>query len=99
MTGPGASGNGAVRLTAWVSGRVQGVGFRWWTGRQAAELGLTGRASNLDDGSVHVVAEGGEADCRELLRRLRGPGTPGRVRNVAEQWSTAQGDMPDFTLH
>ncbi|MEO6703969.1 MAG: acylphosphatase, partial [Jatrophihabitantaceae bacterium] len=32
-----------VRLTAWVHGQVQGVGFRWWTRSRALELGLTGR--------------------------------------------------------
>ena len=31
-----------VRLTAWVHGHVQGVGFRWWTRSRALELGLTG---------------------------------------------------------
>jgi len=90
---------GGVRLTAWVSGRVQGVGFRWWTCRQAEDLGLTGRATNLADGRVEVVAEGPEPACRELLARLRGPGSPGRVHAVGEQWSLARGDMPDFTLH
>src|SRR5207248_10186764 len=71
-----------VRLTAWVSGRVQGVGFRWWTQDQADALGLAGYAQNLDDGRVEVVAEGPARDFRELLARLRGPGAPGRVRAV-----------------
>ena len=35
------------RLTAWVHGEVQGVGFRWWTRARALELGLAGSASNL----------------------------------------------------
>ncbi|MDT5237790.1 MAG: acylphosphatase, partial [Mycobacterium sp.] len=43
-----------VRLTAWVHGYVQGVGFRWWTRSQALELGLTGYASNRPDGRVQV---------------------------------------------
>ena len=42
-----------VRLTAWVHGRVQGVGFRWWTRSRALELGLTGYAANRPDGRVH----------------------------------------------
>ena len=48
----------AVRVTAWVHGRVQGVGFRWWVRARALELGLVGCAANLDDGRVEVVAEG-----------------------------------------
>ena len=85
-----------VRLTAWVSGRVQGVGFRWWTQDQADALGLAGYAQNLDDGRVEVVAEGPARDCRELLARLRGPGAPGRVRAVVEQWSDTRGDARGF---
>ena len=59
-----------TRLTAWVSGRVQGVGFRWWVRANALELGLVGFAENLADGRVKVVAEGSEDRCRELLGRL-----------------------------
>ena len=44
-----------VRLTVWVHGRVQGVGFRWWTRARALELGLTGYAANRPDGRVMVV--------------------------------------------
>jgi len=47
-----------VRLTAWVHGHVQGVGFRWWTRSRALELGLDGYASNQPDGRVLVVAPG-----------------------------------------
>ncbi len=48
-----------VRLTAWVRGRVQGVGFRWFTRANALRIGtLVGLASNLDDGRVQVVAKG-----------------------------------------
>ncbi len=61
-----------VRLTAWVSGRVQGVGFRWWVRSNALELDLVGFAENLADGRVKVVAEGDEDRCRELLARLEG---------------------------
>ena len=46
-----------VRLTAFVKGRVQGVGFRWWTRARALELGLNGSATNLADGRVDVVVE------------------------------------------
>ena len=80
-----------VRLTAFVKGRVQGVGFRWWTRARALELGLRGSATNLDDGRVEVVAEGPRECCETLLDLLRGAGTPGRVEFVAERWGTARG--------
>ncbi|MGB8963751.1 MAG: acylphosphatase, partial [Pseudonocardiaceae bacterium] len=54
---------GQVRMTAWVQGRVQGVGFRWWTRCRARELGLVGHAANLSDGRVEIVAEGPRDAC------------------------------------
>ncbi len=49
---------GDLRLKAVIRGEVQGVGFRWAVQRKAGELGLTGYAENLPDGSVRVEAEG-----------------------------------------
>ncbi|MCA1656078.1 MAG: acylphosphatase [Pseudonocardiaceae bacterium] len=85
-----------VRLTAWVHGRVQGVGFRWWTRSRAAELGLAGYASNLADGRVEVVAEGPREDCARLLELLRGGTTPGHVDLVVERWSPAKNNVTGF---
>jgi len=85
-----------VRLTAWVRGRVQGVGFRWWTRARALELGLAGWAANLDDGGVEVVAEGPRADAEELLAQLRGGRTPGRVSLVTQRWSPPKGGLSGF---
>jgi acylphosphatase len=59
-----------VRLVAWVEGRVQGVGFRWWVRSRALELGLVGFAENLADGRVKVVAEGSSTRCQDLLALL-----------------------------
>jgi acylphosphatase len=80
-----------VRLTASARGRVQGVGFRWWTRARALELGLTGWAANLDDGRVEVVAEGLRPACEALLAALRSGSPPGHVVGVVEQWSHARG--------
>jgi acylphosphatase len=85
-----------VRLTAWVRGRVQGVGFRWWVRSRALELGLAGSAANLADGRVEVVAEGPRAACERLLALLRGGGTPGTVTGVSQRWTEARGDLRGF---
>jgi len=60
------------RLMLKITGRVQGVGFRWFVLRAAQPLGLTGLARNCPDGSVEVIAEGStealarlESACRE----------------------------------
>jgi acylphosphatase len=80
-----------VRLTAFVKGQVQGVGFRWWTRARALELGLSGSATNLEDGRVQVVAEGPRAACEALLEQL--VSGPGRVDFVAERWGSARGEQ------
>jgi acylphosphatase len=76
-----------VRLTAWVHGRVQGVGFRWWTRCRALEQGLTGYAANQVDGRVLVVAQGTREGGERLLELLQGGGTPGHVDKVVADWS------------
>nr|WP_222131702.1 acylphosphatase [Pseudonocardia sp. C8] len=83
-------------MTAWVQGRVQGVGFRWWTRARALELGLVGQARNLPDGRVAVTAEGDRGACERLLGLLKGGATPGNVTTVTESWSEATGTFSGF---
>jgi acylphosphatase len=65
-----------------VSGRVQGVGFRWWVTAQATGLGVEGWVRNLADGRVEVLAIGA-ADAIERLTESCGRGPPGaEVRGV-----------------
>ncbi|HEY2448676.1 MAG TPA: acylphosphatase [Mycobacterium sp.] len=86
-----------VRLTAWVHGHVQGVGFRWWTRSRALELGLTGYAANHPDGRVLVVAQGARDACEQLLRLLQDGKTPGHVDNVVADWSQRGEPISGFT--
>jgi acylphosphatase len=91
--------NENVRLTAWVRGRVQGVGFRWWTRATALETGgMTGYVSNLADGRVQVVAEGDRTRCERLLVWLRHGDTPGRVDGVTEIWGDPRGGYEGFQI-
>jgi acylphosphatase len=60
-----------TRLHLVVRGRVQGVGFRWFTLETAESLGLTGWVKNLKDGSVEAEAEGSEAALDEFVKKLR----------------------------
>jgi acylphosphatase len=85
-----------VRLTAWVHGHVQGVGFRWWTRSRALELGLTGYAANKPDGRVQVVARGPRERCQQLLDLLEGGDTPGAVDTVIADWSDAGEQIQGF---
>jgi acylphosphatase len=85
-----------ARLTAWVEGRVQGVGFRWWARARALELGLVGWAENLEDGRVRVIAEGATNGCKQMLGLLEGDETPGRVVRVTYRWDEPKGGLSGF---
>jgi len=54
-----------------LTGRVQGVGFRWWTHREAVRLGVRGAVKNRDDGSVEVMAIAGFDTIEHFERSLR----------------------------
>ncbi len=67
-----------------VKGRVQGVGFRWFVLREAAEIGLRGWVRNTEDGHVEVLAAGEPDQLKDLLAAL-GRGSRGsRVDAVVE---------------
>lgn len=73
-----------VRVRLVVSGRVQGVGFRWFVREAARQHRLAGWVRNRADGSVEVEASGEEGSVRELIDVLR-RGPPGaRVDDVRE---------------
>lgn len=79
------------RLHVRVVGKVQGVGFRWFTREEARRLGLSGWVTNLDDGQVEVHA-GGEASSLERLRRALEVGPTGA--SVAELTDLPSEDTP-----
>ncbi|GMA40394.1 acylphosphatase [Mobilicoccus caccae] len=90
-----------ARATVFVSGSVQGVGFRWWTRSRALELGLAGYARNLIDGRVEVCAQGPRADVQRLEELLReSPSTtrrPGRVTSCTTQWGEPREGLDGFS--
>lgn len=65
-----------------VTGRVQGVGFRWFVRSAASRLGLRGYVRNLPDGSVEVVAAGAATVLAQLEERLRQGPSGARVAAV-----------------
>lgn len=69
-------GASAIRRIVRVSGRVQGVGFRWATQSRARELGVLGTVRNLLDGTVEADVEGDPRAVEEMLAWLaHGPST------------------------
>lgn len=67
-----------------MSGRVQGVGFRWWSRQTARELGLGGTVRNRPDGRVELHAAGPAEAVRRLEERLSQGPPAARVQGVEE---------------
>jgi len=82
-----------VRRGFLVRGRVQGVGFRWWTRRVATQLGLRGTVRNRLDGSVEVRAEG-PRDSVDRLREVLRQGPPGARVTAVEEFDVT-GPLPE----
>ncbi len=84
--------NGDLQLRGYrLHGRVQGVGFRWWTRSVADRLGLGGHVRNLSSGSVEVHATG-RPDVLAEFERLIAEGPPFSQVNSVE-YIAPDGDM------
>lgn len=84
------------RLDARVTGRVHGVGFRYFVLREATALGLTGWVANDADGTVHCVAEGPRERLDALLDLLQEGPPAAIVDAVSEAWMPATGSFGTF---
>jgi acylphosphatase len=67
-----------------ISGRVQGVGFRWFVEREAALIGVTGWVKNCENGAVEVMATGTSEQHISLKRKLQQGPRAARVDQVIE---------------
>jgi len=86
------------RLKIFVSGVVQGVGYRYFTRQMAKELGIKGYVMNLSNGKVLVVAEGDEESLEKFVSALReGPRSAvvKKIEIVEEKWV---GEFEDFRV-
>ena len=84
-----------------ISGRVQGVGFRWFVREEARRLGLSGWVMNLPGGEVEVRAGGESSSLQRLRRALEVGPTGAQVQSVADV--AADGTAPSlpypFAIH
>ena len=84
------------RVEAQISGRVQGVGYRYFAAHVAGELGVVGTIRNLEGGGVQAVAEAEEASLHEFLRALRHGPHAAEVTEVAIAWDEPTGEFSGF---
>ena len=88
------------RARVWlrISGRVQGVGFRYAALDEARRLGVTGWVRNTHDGAVELVAEGDRNELQRLVAWCHGGPRGALVTNVEERWLEHHGDFTDFRI-
>jgi acylphosphatase len=80
-----------VRCHLWISGVVQGVGFRFFAERTARRLGLAGFARNLADGRVEAAVEGPKDAVDAYVETLRAGPSGARVDDIQMTWETPAG--------
>ena len=69
-----------------ITGKVQGVGFRYFVLRQAQKLGINGWVSNKSNGDVEALAQGEKADLEQFIAKVKEGTTFSRVDNVNLEW-------------
>jgi acylphosphatase len=80
-----------------VSGRVQGVGFRWFVEREARAIGVGGWVRNNDNGNVEVLASGSEEQLARLRKSLQDGPRAARVDEVQE-FDEQEASEPSFRI-
>jgi acylphosphatase len=87
-----------ARFHAFISGRVQGVAFRYFAQEIASTLEVTGWVRNLYDGRVEVVAEGEKDRLEQFLAQLKRGPRLARVEEVEVNWEDFRDEFYDFSI-
>ena len=85
-----------VRAHVFVSGRVQGVFFRYETKRLAVRFDVCGWVRNLQDGRVEAVFEGDKASVERLVEFCKSGSSGARVTGVDVMWKEYRGEFEEF---
>ena len=86
------------RLHVRISGRVQGVGFRYATEREANALGLHGWVRNYPDGSVEAEFEGPKSELKSILDWCRQGPAFAQVTNIDVDWEKGEPQYQQFSI-
>jgi acylphosphatase len=86
-----------IQKHVFISGRVQGVGFRAFTRSQAAALNIKGWVKNLADGRVEAKVQGKESNVDQMLAKLKNGPSFARVDNF-EAETEKPDDFNDFEI-
>jgi acylphosphatase len=87
-----------MQAKIFVSGIVQGIGFRWFVKWNARKLKLTGWVKNTDDGGVEVLAQGEKEAIEKLIKSCgKGPFLA-EVKSVQVEWEKEEERFDDFRV-
>jgi acylphosphatase len=86
------------RAHLYVSGRVQGVNFRYYTKQEADSLGITGWVRNLLNRRVEAVIEGDEITVQQMIDWCHHGPSAARVDHVEAHWEEATGEFSGFDI-
>ncbi len=82
-----------------ITGRVQGVGFRYFTDEKARFFGITGYVKNLSNGDVEVYAEGEQQDVAEFFTQVKKGPALGRIIDAGAEWNKiVEKKYKDFSI-
>ena len=87
-----------TRCHIFISGRVQGVFFRYYTQERAKSLGLTGWVRNLPDGKVEAVFEGEKEKIEKIIEWMRKGPPLAKVEKVEIDWEDFKGEFEVFEI-
>jgi acylphosphatase len=90
--------NDQARLHLWVTGRVQGVGFRAFVQQSASWFGLTGWVRNVGYDQVETVVEGPRAALEQFMQAVFTGPSPSRVDESRLEWGTPTGKFKWFEI-
>jgi acylphosphatase len=85
-----------VRIHIWVTGRVQGVGFRAFVQQSGTTLSLSGWVRNVGYNTVETVAEGPRENLEKFAELVSEGPRAGRVDEARIEWETASGEFQSF---
>jgi acylphosphatase len=93
-----ASSEELARIHLWVTGRVQGVGFRSFVQQTGAQLGLTGWVRNVGYDLVEAVAEGPRPGLEQFAETVKAGPLGSRVDECRVEWERAGGEFGRFEV-
>ena len=90
--------SGEVRKHVYLSGRVQGVGFRAFTMRTAQQLNVNGWVKNLSDGRVEAILTGSEEKVDKMLEQVKQGPSFAKVDDIEIREEDYQGQYDKFEV-